>query len=219
MRRAVAVSPRPGEAAIACGATLAGLARGGWEVALVTVFDDGDRDADHRAAEALGVAEVVHLGITRSPIDDEETVAARVAAALGPVLAGLQADRVLAPLDPERDLDRIAAVNGLRWADHPAPVVRWRHPLVSTPPLPDERGIPIGPLLEAKVAACAAYGVTAEVVHEAALAEGRRLGVDGPCEALVEPPMDKRREREARAQAEREDRAALARIKATIAQY
>jgi hypothetical protein len=217
VRGAVAVSPRSGEAVIACGGVLAGLARGGWSVGLVTVFAGPDREADQAAAEALGLAEVVHLDVRRSPVDDDEAVAARVAAALGPVLGALHAERVLAPLDPGEDGDRLAAVQGLQWVDHPAPIVRWRSSPASAPPLPDERGIPIAPLLDAKIAACRPYGVRGPEVRDVAEAEGRRLGVDGPAEALVEPPMDKRREREARAEAEREERAALAKLRSQIA--
>ena len=217
MRHAVAVSPRSGEAVVACGGTLAGLVRGGWSVGLVTVFAGADRDADQAAAEALGIADVVHLDIRRSPVDDDEAVAARVAAAIGPVLGALHAERVLAPLDPGDDPDRLAAVEGLRWVDHPAPIVRWRAEPTTAPPLPDERGIPVAPLLETKIAACRPYGLRGPEVRDLAEAEGRRLGVDGPAEALVEPPMDRHREREARSEAEREERAALAKLRSQIA--
>lgn len=210
------MSPRSGDAVVACGGTLAGLVRGGWSVGLVTVFAGADRDADRSAADALGIADVVHLDVRRSPVDDDSALAARVAAALGPVLSALNAERVLAPLDPGDDL---TAVEGLHWLDHPAPIVRWRAAPSPAPPLPDERGIPIAALLDVKVAACRAYGVRGPAVVETAELHGRRLGVDGPAEALVEPPMDRHREREAREEAAREERAALAKLRSQIARF
>jgi LmbE family N-acetylglucosaminyl deacetylase len=217
MRRAVALSPRPGDAVLACGATLAGLAAGGWEVTLVTVTPS---DEEAVAAQRLGLTAAVAVGL--APGVD----AARVAAALGPALDAARPDRIFAPLDPG------AANEALAWLAHPAPVVRFRDAAAGLRAplpvrLPDERGIPIAPLLDRKLGACAAYrSRVPELVGDAAAlapaltafheAEGRRLGVDGPAEALVEPPPDPRRERARRAEAEREERAALARLRAQL---
>ena len=208
MKRAVAVSPRPGDAALSCGATLAGLAAGGWHVTLVTVFA-ASSDADRRAAEVLGLAEVLTLGVgTGSP-------ASVVAAQLGPVLDAALPDRVFAPRGIDEHPDRIAVVAALRVLDHPAPVVRWRDTphaleLPATPPLPDERGIPVGPLLGRKLDACAAYdaGELREALVAFAEAEGRRLGAGGPAESLVEPVRDTRKRRPGQ---EEDDKAALVR--------
>lgn len=233
MTRAVAVSPRPGDAVLACGATLAGLAAGGWHVTLVTVHGpggprpgDGSRDEDAAAAERLGLAAAVAVGVGG-------TAAGLVAAALGPVLDEARPDRVLAPLgDAHRDAVHAATVEALAWLGHPAPLVRWRDvPAgLGEPPrsrLPGERGIPVAGRLGRKLDACAAYAAVVDrlggdaAMREALTAfhaaEGRRLGLDGPAEALVEPPPDPRRERARRAEVEREERAALARLRAQLA--
>jgi serine/threonine protein kinase HipA of HipAB toxin-antitoxin module len=79
-------------------------------------------------------------------------------------------------------------------------------------PLPDERGIPVARTLDRKVAACAAYASSplpdAEALRAFADDEGRRLGVDGPAEALVEPAKDTRKRRPGQ---EEDDKAALVR--------
>jgi LmbE family N-acetylglucosaminyl deacetylase len=226
MKRAVAVSPRPGDAVLSCGATLAGLAAGGWAVTVVTVFDAGEEDRDRRAGALLGVGEVVGLGLARGG----GATSAQVAAALGPVLDGARPDRVLAPLGSDPDAASATALDALAWLAHPAPAVRWRevpHALraPAAKPLPDERGIPIAAQLERKLGACAVFAAPLGFGDAGALraaltafhaAEGRRLGVDGPAEALVEPPRDPRRERARRAEAEREERAALARLRAQL---
>jgi LmbE family N-acetylglucosaminyl deacetylase len=221
--RAVAVSPRPGDAVLSCGGTLAGLAAGGWEVTIVTVLDRGAGDGDRLAAGQLGLADAVGLRMAHG-----DGAAARIAAALGPALDGVRPDRILAPLGADPDPGHAAVLDALAWLAHPAPLVRWRetpHALGApvAKPLPDERGIPIAAHLERKLAACAPFAgpFGGEREMRAALAafhdaEGRRLGVGGPAEALVEPPPDPRRERAARAEAEREERAAMARIRAQL---
>jgi LmbE family N-acetylglucosaminyl deacetylase len=212
MKRAVAVSPHLDNAVLACGATLAGLAAGGWELTLVTVFAGGAalaarREDDRVAAERLGVGAVVHLPL-------EHADAARVAAQLGPALDAARPERIFAPLGLTGDR---TAIDALAWLGHPAPIVRWRDGPAGRP-LPDERGIPVAAQLERKLDACAAYGhqVAAHGGEEhlrTALrafhaAEGRRLGVDGPAEALLEPPPDRRRRRPG---GEADDKAALVR--------
>lgn len=210
MRRALALSPRVGDAVFGCGATLAGLAGGGWHVTLVTAFAPGDpavRDEDHVAAHLLGLADVVQLA--PPPTADR---AAGVAAALGPALDAALPDRLFAPLEPV-DAQQRAAIDGLAWLGHPAPVVRWRDLRTATGrPLPDERGIPIAAaLLERKLAACAAYASLRpdpEALRAAHAREAARLGVQGAAEALLEPPRDRRRRRPG---SEADDRAALVR--------
>lgn len=225
MKRAVAVSPHPGDAVLSCGATLAGLAAGGWHVTLVTVFRrPEDAGADRTAAGALGLGDAVGLALASAGERPDESAAARVAAALGPVLDAERADRVFAPLSTGAGADAGGRVvlDALRWLDHPAPVVLWRDAAAAlrgdpapARPLPDERGIPVGNLLERKLDACAAYA--ARFGGEAALrsglvalheAEGRRLGVAGPAEALVEPVKDTRKRRPG---ADEDDKAALVR--------
>jgi LmbE family N-acetylglucosaminyl deacetylase len=254
MRHAVAVSPHLDDAVFSCGATLAGLAAGGWEITLVTVFTAAPpgaadeamgvrRAQDRAAAERLGVGEVVHLGLPEAPhrgyetvftgVRDADDAPALAAAALGPVLDGRPPDRILAPLGLDGHVDHLVVGEALEWLSHPAPVVRWRdtpYALREVPPgrLPGETGIPVAAQLERKLAACAAY--VAEVADhfggEAAMraaltafheAEGRRLRVGGPAEVLVEPPLDPRRERAKRREREREERAALAKLRAQIA--
>jgi LmbE family N-acetylglucosaminyl deacetylase len=250
MKRAVAVSPHLDDAVFSCGATLAGLAAGGWHVTLVTVFtasvahpigfalrcqtDKGlaadvdymalRRDEDRAAAEVLGLADVVHLPLAEAPhrgydsaaalfagVRPDDRAPAQIAAALGPVLDAAQPDRVLAPRGIGGHVDHLAVLSALRWLDHPAPVVRWRDTPYAlrepvSPPLPDERGIPVGPLLARKLDACAAYVTQlgfqfgGEEAMRGALAafaddEGRRLGAGGPAEALVEPARDTKKRR------------------------
>lgn len=270
-RRAVAVSPHLDDAVFSCGATLAGLAAGGWEVVLVTVFtqsvpdphgfalacqtDKGiapdvdymalRRDEDRAAAAVLGLSGVVHLPLPEAPhrgyesaeqlftpVRPTDRAPAQVAAALGPVLDGLDPERIFAPLGIGGHVDHRVVEEALSWLAHPAPVVRWRdtpYALRETGAgkLPDETGIPIAALLERKLDACAAYTTQlgfqfggADAMREQLTAfhaaEGRRLGLDGPAEGLVEPPPDPRRERLQRAEREREERAALAKLGAQL---
>jgi LmbE family N-acetylglucosaminyl deacetylase len=211
VKHAVAVSPRSADAVLSCGGTLAGLAAGGWRVVLVAVFDG----EPSQAAAALGLAGERALGVGGS------AAPAVVAAALGPVLDTERPDRILAPLGSDPGAEHAVVLDALAWLAHPAPVVRWRevpHTLQAPPvaPLPDERGIPIAAQLARKLDACRAFGDWREQLAAFHAAEGERLGVDGPAEALVEPPPDPRRERARRAEAEREERAAMARLRAQL---
>jgi len=203
------------------------------------------RVEDRRAAELLGLAEAVHLDLPEAPhrgyhspdalfhrVRPGDDAAARVAAALGPVLDARRPDLVLAPLGVGAHVDHLVVGEALAWLDHPAPLVRWRDvPSAlrepATKPRTDERGIPIDGHLDRKLAACAAYGSQLgfafggeermrEQLSAFAHAEGTRLGVDGPAEALVEPPPDRRRERAKREEAERQERVALAKLRAQI---
>jgi hypothetical protein len=187
------------------------------------VVTAGAAAEDRDAAARLGLAGAVRLDVGAG------ADAARVAAALGPALDAARPDRIFAPLPTG---ERTPAIEALAWLAHPAPVVRFRDAAVALHapppvPLPDERGIPIAPLLDRKLDACTAYrSRVADLVGAAGAlgpaltafhqAEGRRLGVDGPAEALVEPPPDPRRERARRAEAEREERVALARLRAQL---
>ena len=231
MKRAVVVSPHLGEAVAACGATLAGLADGGWQITLATVFTASGplaaerdpavmaarRDEDREAAHALGIADVVHLPLAPAGAVPDDHAAAHAAAALGPVLDAAQPDRVFAPLPVTHDLDETAVVEALRWLDHPAPVVRFRAvaPALREPartPLPYARVITVVGTLARKVAACAAYASTpvpdAGALQAFAHEEGARLGVDGPAEALVEPAKDTKKRRPGQ---DEDDKAALVR--------
>lgn len=232
MKHAVVVSPRLGDAVVACGATLAGLSAGGWQLTLVTVFTAADRltpagdadevarrrDGDRVAAGVLGVAEVAHLPLAPPRVAADDRAAAAAAAALGPVLDAARPDRVFAPLPAAAHDERRVTGDALRWLDHPAPVVRFRNVAEAVReggpgpvPLPDERGIPVAALLDRKLDACAAYGPAAparDALRAFAEAEGRRLGADGPAEALVEPAKDRRKRRPGE---DEDDKAALVR--------
>jgi LmbE family N-acetylglucosaminyl deacetylase len=91
MRIAMVISPHADDAAAFCGATLAKFADQGWCVVLVRVTDDA-KDAVgltveeakrrntaelHRAAEILGVSEVVELGYETDCLADVSEVALR----------------------------------------------------------------------------------------------------------------------------------------------
>ena len=204
---------------LSCGGTLAGLARGGWTVALVTVFAGGAQQAARRAedleaARRLGIERVEQLPLTPAARHSDEA-AAQVAAVLGPVLDAERPDRILAPRAADQDPDHLTVVDAIAWLAHPAPVVRWRDtPYALTEPLarplPDERGIPIAKQLDRKLDAVAAYAehaASASALRAFHEAEGRRLGVDGPAEALTEPPRDPRRSR----RTQEDDKAALIR--------
>src|SRR5215208_3478625 len=138
MRHAVAVSPHLDDAVFSCGATLAGLAAGGWDVTLLTVFTagmDAAREHDREAAARLGLGSVVHLelpdasargyGTVFTGIRDGDDAPALAAAALGPVLDGRPLDRILAPLGLDGHVDHLVVTEALEWLSHPAPVVRW----------------------------------------------------------------------------------------------
>jgi LmbE family N-acetylglucosaminyl deacetylase len=203
------------------------------------------REEDRAAAAVLGVAEVVHLPLAEAPhrgygspadlfgrVRADDVAAARIAAALGPVLDRIGPDRIFAPLGLGGHVDHRVTIDALAWLRHPAPVVRWRDaPYALREPVAgrrgDETGIPIAGQLARKLDACAAYRsqLGFQFGGEAAMraqltafaeAEGRRLDAGGPAEALVEPGPDPRRERAERAEAERRDRAALAKLRAQI---
>ena len=216
--RAVAVAPRPADAVLSCGGTLAGLAAGGWRVTLVAL-EAGD--AAREAADLLGLAEVVDVGVRRTAPEE-------VAAALGPAIDAEHADRILAPLGLGGRPEHAAVVAALGWLRHPAPVVRWRDVPDAleqriTRPRPGEQAIPIARQLERKLDACVPFAgaLGGEAAMRAALRafheqEGRRLGVDGPAEVLVEPPPDPRRERARREEARRQEQAAMAKLRAQL---
>jgi LmbE family N-acetylglucosaminyl deacetylase len=201
----VAVAPRLSDAVQSAGATLARHAADGHPVVVVSVFSrDGD-PADTMAAEALGLAGVVHLAVDPAaqrgyagphaahdglrPDDDAPKVTAAV---LAVALGRLAPDLVLAPLGltghvdhvvVERALDELALPR-LRWLDLP-------YALRRTPGAPLGAGrivaVPAGDAaLAAKVAAAAAYpDAEPERLAAHAVAEGERLGAGGPVEVLV----------------------------------
>jgi glycosyltransferase involved in cell wall biosynthesis/sugar phosphate isomerase/epimerase/LmbE family N-acetylglucosaminyl deacetylase len=204
-----------------------------------------DEDHAAAAALGLGAGDVVHLPLAEAPhrgygsaaelfgrVRTDDRAAAAAAAALGPVLDRIAPDRILAPTALGGHVDHVVCVEALAWLAHPAPVVRWRdtpyalrEPL--TRPQADEVGIPIGPQLPRKLDACAAYAsqlgfqfggeaAMREQLTAFAEAEGRRLDAGGPAEGLLEPPPDPRRERAKAAEAEREDRVLMAKLRAQV---
>lgn len=204
MSRIVAVAPTLADAVHSVGATLARHAADGHPVVAVAVFSrEGDPD-DAVAADALGIAGVVHLAADpaglrgygegpeahdglREGDDTVKTVAAVLAIALG----RLEPDLVLSPLGltghvdhvvVERALDELGLPR-LRWLDLP-------YALARTPGAPLGAGevvaVPAGDApLAAKLAAAAAYGSNVERLARHAVAEGERLGAGGPVEVLL----------------------------------
>ena len=91
MRTAMVISPHADDAAAFCGGTLARFADQGWRVILVRVTDDAkdsvgltleetrrrNTDELHRAAEILGIAEIVELGYETDCLADVSEVALR----------------------------------------------------------------------------------------------------------------------------------------------
>jgi hypothetical protein len=174
-------------------------------VVVVSVFTrDGDPD-DAVAAEALGIAGVVHLALDpaalrgydqtgnaafdglRAGDDAPRTAAAVLAVALG----RLEPDLVLAPLGLTGHVDHVVVelaldelgLPRLRWVDLP-------YALRRTPGAPLGAGevvaVPASEAnLEAKLAAAAAFGAELERLHAFAVSEGERLGAGGPVEILI----------------------------------
>jgi hypothetical protein len=185
------------------GATLHRHAADGHVVVVVAVFSrDGDAD-DAAAAEALGLAGVVHLALDPATErgyaidrvhdglragDDAPKVAASVMAI---AMGRIEPDLILAPLGltghvdhvvVERALDELGLPR-LRWVDLP-------YALRRTPGAPLGAGelvaVPAGDdNLAAKLAAAAALGADVERLAAHAVAEGERLGAGGPVELLV----------------------------------
>lgn len=199
----VAVAPTLADAVQSAGATLNRHAAGGHPVVVVSVFTrDGD-PVDTAAAEALGLAGVVHLAVEPAAArgyaghrvhdglqagDDAPKVAASV---LAIALGKLTPDLILAPLGltghvdhlvVERALDELVLPR-LRWLDLP-------YALARTPGAPLGAGevvaVPAADAhLAAKLAAAGAYGADVERLAAHAVAEGERLGAGGPVEILV----------------------------------
>jgi LmbE family N-acetylglucosaminyl deacetylase len=199
----VAVAPTLSDAVQSAGATLHRHAAAGHPVVVVSVFTrDGDLD-DAAAAEALGIAGVVHLALDPAtergyaidrqhdglrPGDDAPKVAASV---LAIALGRIEPDLILAPLGltghvdhdvVERALDELELPR-LRWLDLP-------YALARTPGAPLGAGEVVAVPAEeadltAKLTAAAALGADAERLAAHAVAEGERLGAGGPVEVLL----------------------------------
>jgi LmbE family N-acetylglucosaminyl deacetylase len=199
----VAVAPTLSDAVQSAGATLHRHAAEGHPVVVVSVFStDGDPD-DAAAAQALGLAGVVHLALEPAaergydehsahdglqPGDDAPKVAASV---LAIALGRIEPDLILAPLGltghvdhlvVERALDELELPR-LRWLDLP-------YALRRTPGAPLGAGELVAvpaqdEHLAAKLAAAAFYDAETERLAAHAVAEGRRLGAGGPVELLI----------------------------------
>lgn len=204
MSRIVAVAPTLADAVHSVGATLARHAAEGHPVVVVCVFSrDGDPD-DQAAAEALGIAGVVHLasdpaglrGYGEGPeaydgLREDDDVVKSTAAVLAIAMGRLEPDLVLAPLGLTGHVDHVVVDRALdelglprlRWLDLP-------YALARTPGAPLGAGevvaVPAGEEpLAAKLAAAAAYGTDVDRLARHAIAEGERLGAGGPVEVLV----------------------------------
>jgi LmbE family N-acetylglucosaminyl deacetylase len=200
----VAVAPSLSDAVQSAGATLARHAAEGHPVVVISVFTrDGD-PADAAAAEALGLAGVVHLAVDPASQrgyegpnaehdglragDDAPKVAASV---LAIALGRLEPDLVLAPLGLTGHVDHLVIERALddlrlprlRWVDLP-------YALRRTPGAPLGAGEVVAvpadeEHLAAKLTACAGYGAELERLAEHATSEGERLGAGGPVELLL----------------------------------
>jgi LmbE family N-acetylglucosaminyl deacetylase len=200
----VAVAPSLSDAVQSAGATLARHAAEGHPVVVISVFTrDGD-PADAAAAEALGLAGVVHLAVDPASRrgyegpnaehdglragDDTPKVAASV---LAIALGRLEPDLVLAPLGLTGHVDHLVIERALddlrlprlRWVDLP-------YALRRTPGAPLGAGEVVAvpadeDHLAAKLTACAGYGAELERLAEHATSEGERLGAGGPVELLL----------------------------------
>jgi hypothetical protein len=199
----VAVTPTLSDAVQSAGATLHRHATSGHPVVTVSLFTrDGNAD-DTAAAQALGLAGVVHLALDPAsergydahrahdglrPDDDTPKVAASV---LALALGRLHPDLILAPLGLTGHVDHLVlerALNELelprlRWLDLP-------YALRRTPGAPLGAGevvaVPAGPThLAAKLEAASAYDAELDRLAAHAAAEGERLGTDGPVEILL----------------------------------
>jgi LmbE family N-acetylglucosaminyl deacetylase len=206
----VAVAPHLSDAVQSAGATLARHAAEGHPVVVVSVFSrDGD-PADAAAAEALGLAGVVHLALdpaadrgyddahgahdgVRAGDDAPKVAAAVLAIALGRLEPGL----VLAPLGLTGHVDHVVVQRALdelgmprlRWVDLP-------YALRRTPGAPLGAGelvaVPADDAhLAAKLTAASRYpGAEPERLAAHAVAEGERLGAGGPVELLVRRDLE-----------------------------
>jgi hypothetical protein len=200
----VAVAPTLSDAVQSAGATLHRHAADGHPVVVVSVFTtDGDAD-EAAAAEALGLAGVVHLAVDAAPArgydkrsahdglrgaDDAPKVAASV---LAIALGRLEPDLILAPLGLTGHVDHLVvehaldelALPRLRWLDLP-------YALRRTPGAPLGAGEVVAvpadhASLAAKLAAAALLGAEVDRLATHAVAEGERLGAGGPVELLVQ---------------------------------
>jgi LmbE family N-acetylglucosaminyl deacetylase len=208
----VAVAPRLSDAVQSAGATLARHAAEGHPVVVVSVFSHDGDPADAMAAEALGLAGVVHLAVDPAaargyddrqaehdglrPEDDAPKVAATV---LAIALGRLEPDLVLAPLGltghvdhlvVERALDELGLPR-LRWLDLPYALRRTAGAPLGAGELV---AVPASDAhLAAKVAAAGAYpDAEPERLAAHAVAEGERLGAGGPVELLVRRDLARR---------------------------
>jgi hypothetical protein len=200
----VAVAPSLSDAVQSAGATLARHAADGHPVVVVSVFTrDGD-PADTAAAEALGLAGVVHLAVDPASErgyegvnaehdglrsgDDAPKVAASV---LAVALSRLEPDLVLAPLGLTGHVDHL--VVDLALDDLDLPRLRWvdlPYALRRTPGAPLGAGevvaVPAGEAhLAAKLTASSAYDAEVQRLADHAVSEGERLGAGGPVELLL----------------------------------
>jgi hypothetical protein len=199
----VAVAPTLSDAVQSAGATLHRHAADGHPVVVVSVFSrDGDAD-DAAAAEALGLAGVVHLALdpatergyaldrvhdgVRADDDAPQVAASILAIAMGRI----EPDLILAPLGLTGHVDHVVVDRALdelglprlRWVDLP-------YALRRTPGAPLGAGeivaVPAGDDdLAAKLSAAAACGADVERLAAHAVAEGERLGAGGPVELLL----------------------------------
>lgn len=189
MSRIVAVAETLADAVQSVGGALAKHAADGHDVIVIALFDSAS-ETDAEVAKQLGIAGVVSAGA--APANAHHSGEAPIPE-LAIALAQVRPDLILAPIGltgtpaaaqighalDELDLPR------LRWVDLP-------YALTRTPGAPLGEGelvaIPVGSHLDTKLAACAALGVTdPSRLSDHAIAEGERLGADGPVELLVRP--------------------------------
>jgi hypothetical protein len=200
----VAVTPTLSDAVQSTGATLHRHAADGHPVVVVSVFSHDGEPEDAAAAQALGLAGVVHLALDPAPArgypddrahdglrdgDDATKVAASV---LALALGRLEPDLILAPLGLTGHVDHLVVEHTLdelglprlRWLDLPYALRR-------------TAGAPLGAgeiiavpaseaHLAAKLDAAAAYGAETNLLAAHAVSEGERLGAGGPVEILVQ---------------------------------
>ncbi len=189
MSRVVAIAPTLSDAVQSVGGLLARHAAHGHEVVVVAVFDDSNHGAgsEQAAAERLGLAGVVRVGMHADSVDAETAVGAALAVGLNRLEPGL----VLSPIGLTGHHDVRIINEALDALD--VPRVRWLdlpYALYRTPGAPLGAGevvaVPIGAHLDAKLEACAALGETAgAALREHANSEGVRLGVGEPVEILL----------------------------------
>jgi LmbE family N-acetylglucosaminyl deacetylase len=198
--RVLALSPHLDDAAFSAGATLATLSGRGHAVTLATVFTTsgeersacmaGRREQDARAAERLGVCELVHLPFPEAPwrgygseavmdgLDPRDDVAREMQEAL---LALGAFDLVLAPLGLRDHVDHRQLLRALGLPGAPgdaAPLARislgplglWLETpharrADDDPPTPGDDAVVVSTeALRRKLAACACYGSLVEGV-------------------------------------------------------